>query len=77
VPFSDPLSNMRLVSDNFIPLVTPEGLVSPMLKMSDDVRETESDWRDLPPLSGFVNAASLKPGVQVLLRHPLSRIRPS
>ena len=50
-------------------LPTDQGLASPQMQLADTPEESETVWRNLPPLYWCLEAPDLKPGAFVLAEH--------
>ncbi|MBM3265993.1 MAG: hypothetical protein FJY97_21595, partial [candidate division Zixibacteria bacterium] len=58
----------------FVPVLTPDGQVHPVMKLSDDPVASGRLWAELPPLPGLNLAGTAKPGATVLSVHPTWQI---
>ena len=52
---------------------TQLGAVSPPMQLGETPQQTETIWRELPPLYWFLETPDLKPGARVLAVHPSRR----
>lgn len=59
--------------DKFRLQLTPQGFLSPIMRLSSDDVENERLWDSLPELEGFNQLGTAKPGATVLATHPLHR----
>jgi hypothetical protein len=54
----------------FVPVLTPDGQVHPLMKLHDDAVVSGQRWAELPPLPGINMTGPAKPGATVLAAHP-------
>jgi hypothetical protein len=66
-----------ILTESFLPVLTPSGSGSSMLRLSNSQKDHLTVWKTLPPLYWFVEAHRLKPGAVVLLEHPTQQSRPT
>ncbi len=60
----------HLTGQAFMPRLTKEGELSPLLRLSSDARKNRADWKAMPELEGVYVSGRAKPGASVLLEHP-------
>jgi hypothetical protein len=58
------------LTEGFVVQPTELGLASPHMLLGDTAAETESVWKNLPPLYWLLSAPTLKPAARVLAEHP-------
>jgi uncharacterized membrane protein len=59
----------RQVKVTFNPILTQQGMIHPVVRLSDDPAENTAIWRDLPPLSKFYDGIGIRAGATVLAEH--------
>lgn len=59
-----------MFENQFVPVLTPDGQVHPILKLHEDAVISGQRWADLPPLPGINLVGPVKPGATTLAIHP-------
>lgn len=59
--------------DPFRPELTPQGVRSPLMSLSDDPVDSLRAWRTLPPIYWAYPVKGLKPAAEALLVHPTQK----
>ncbi len=57
----------------FLLTLTPEGKISPLMRIGGNVLQSENNWKTLPSLIGYSPVKRAKPGATVFAAHPTDR----
>ena len=63
-----------MFENQFVPVLTPDGQVHPIMKLHEDAVVSGQRWADLPPLPGINLVGPVKPGATPLAIHPTWQI---
>ena len=63
-----------MFENQFVPVLTPDGQVHPIMRLHEDAVISGQRWADLPPLPGINLVGPVKPGATPLAIHPTWQI---
>jgi hypothetical protein len=62
----------RALREGFVAQLTELGLAQPAMQLGDSPAQTQTIWKNLPPLYWMFEAADVRPGARVLAERPLA-----